>query len=158
MTHAIRVIGLAGIYLLVLTSLKPGDLLVAALIAVAVEAAVLPRGAAAGAARPAPPSLRAAAAVVRGTAVEVVVGTWRTARWCLGGRARPGFVEIPRAGRSRRNIAFWGLLTGEAPDELPVDFDEERDVLIVHLVDASDPDAVRRRHSRQSDVQRKVVH
>ena len=38
------------------------------------------------------------------------------------------------------------LLTGEAPDEFPVDVDEERDVLIVHVLDASDPEAVRARH------------
>jgi len=50
------------------------------------------------------------------------------------------------------------VLTGEAPDEVPVDVDEERDVLIVHLVDASDPDAVRDRHRRAWErAQRKVV-
>ena len=57
-----------------------------------------------------------------------------------------GLVEIPRSGRSRAGVAFWGVLTGEAPDEVPVDIDEERDVLIVQLVDATDPDGVRERH------------
>jgi multisubunit Na+/H+ antiporter MnhE subunit len=75
-------------------------------------------------------------------------GSWRTARFCLRGRGSPGFVEIPRAGRSRHALALWGVLTGESPDEVPVDIDEERDVLIVHLVDASHPDAVRARHQR----------
>jgi multisubunit Na+/H+ antiporter MnhE subunit len=51
-----------------------------------------------------------------------------------------------------------GVLTGEAPDEVPVDIDEQRDVLIVHLVDASDPEAVRDRHRRAWEgAQRKVV-
>ena len=51
-----------------------------------------------------------------------------------------------------------GVLTGEAPDEVPVDVDEERDVLIVHLVDATDPDAVRARHHRAYERwQRRVV-
>jgi multisubunit Na+/H+ antiporter MnhE subunit len=45
-------------------------------------------------------------------------------------------------------VALWGLLTGEAPDEIPVDVDEQRDVLIVHLVHARDPEAVRARHER----------
>ena len=62
------------------------------------------------------------------------------------------------AGRSQRGVALWGVLTGEAPDEVTVDIDEERDVLIVHLVDASDPDAVRDRHRRTYERdQRKVV-
>ena len=78
----------------------------------------------------------------------MVLGSWRTARFCLRGGGSPGFVEIPRDGRSPHAVALWGVLTGEAPDEVPVDIDEERDVLIVHLVDASDPDAVRERHAR----------
>jgi multisubunit Na+/H+ antiporter MnhE subunit len=88
----------------------------------------------------------------------MVIGSWRTARFCLGLGGEPGFVEIPRAGRSRHAVALWGVLTGEAPDEIPVDVDEERDMLIVHLVDASDPDSVRERHRRAYEgAQRKVV-
>ena len=92
------------------------------------------------------------------TALEMVRGSVRTARFCLGRGGQPGFVEIPRDGRSRHAVALWGVLTGEAPDEVPVDVDEERDVLIVHLVDASDPDAVRERHRLAYErAQRKVV-
>jgi multisubunit Na+/H+ antiporter MnhE subunit len=80
------------------------------------------------------------------TAVEMARGSWRVVRFCLGSTARPGLVEIPRGGRSRAGVALWGVLTGEAPDEVPVDVDEERDVLVVHLVDAADPDQVRERH------------
>jgi multisubunit Na+/H+ antiporter MnhE subunit len=88
----------------------------------------------------------------------MAIGSWRTARFCLRGTGQPGFVEIPRGERSRHQVALWGVLTGEAPDEVPVDVDEERDVLIVHLVDASDPDAVRDRHRRAwENAQRRVV-
>jgi hypothetical protein len=55
------------------------------------------------------------------------------------------------------NVALWGVLTGEAPDEVPVEVDEARGVLLVHLVDASDPGAVRARHERASARQRRVV-
>jgi len=48
-----------------------------------------------------------------------------------------------RAGRSPHAVALWGVLTGEAPDEVPIDISEQRDVLIVGLVNASDPDVVR---------------
>jgi multisubunit Na+/H+ antiporter MnhE subunit len=80
-----------------------------------------------------------------------VIGSWRVARFCLGWRAAPGFVEIPRGDRSPIEVALWGVLTGEAPDEVVVDVDEVRGVLIVHLVDAADPDAVRERHRRAHD-------
>jgi len=84
--------------------------------------------------------------MVAGTLREMVVGSWRVARFCLGDEAAPGFVEVPRGERSHRGVALWGVLTGEAPDEYPVDVDDERGVLVVHLVDASDADAVRERH------------
>jgi multicomponent Na+:H+ antiporter subunit E len=43
---------------------------------------------------------------------------------------------------------MWGVLTGEAPDEYPVDVDAARDVLIVHVLDDRDPAAIRARHAR----------
>ena len=159
MTQAVlRVAGLMAIYLLVLTSVESGDLLVAGLLALGVAFALRLRSPGGASGRAARPHLRAAVAVAAGTTVELVRGTWRTVRFCLGDRGRQGLVEIPRAGRSQRNVAFWGVLTGEAPDEVPVDVDTERDVLIVHLIDASDPEAVRERHAQTSRAQRKVVH
>jgi multisubunit Na+/H+ antiporter MnhE subunit len=53
---------------------------------------------------------------------------------------------------------MWGVLTGEAPDEYPVDVDHDRGVLIVHVLDASDPDGVRDRHRESYEShQGKVV-
>ena len=65
---------------------------------------------------------------------------------------RAGTVRIAKAGqrfardrgtarghRTAPEVALWGVLTGESPDEVVVDVDAERDVLIVHTVDASDP-------------------
>ena len=149
---------LMGIYLLVMTSAKPGDAAAGLLLGLVLAVALRPR---LPRRRPATPTLTrlvAVGEVLALTAVEMARGSWRTARFCLGLGGRPGFVEIPRAGRSRHAVALWGVLTGEAPDEVPVDVDEERDVLIVHLVDASDPDAVRERHQRAYEgAQRKVV-
>lgn len=137
--------GLTAIYLLVLTSLDPGDILIGGLLALglvlALRARPLPRRAKRSRAW-----LPAAAGVLAQTFAEMVVGSWRVVRLCLGEPGRPGFVEIPRGERSRKNVALWGVLTGEAPDEVPIDVDEERGVLIVHLVDASDPEGVRARH------------
>ena len=153
----LRTAGLVAIYLLVLTSAMPGDVLIGALLALPIAVALRPRRPE----RPAGPVIRrlwAAAGVLAQTASEMVRGSWRVARYCLGGEGSPGLVEIPQGDRSRAGVATWGLLTGEAPDELPVDVDERRRVLIVHLVDAGDPAAVRARHARTHERRlRRVV-
>lgn len=147
-----------GVYMLVMTSAKPGDAAAGLLLGLALAVALRPRH---PDRRPATPTLTALVAfgrVLAMTAVDMARGSWRTARFCLRGGAQPGFVEIPRGPRTRHAVALWGVLTGEAPDEVPVDIDDERDVLIVHLVDASDPEAVRERHRRAYErAQRRVV-
>jgi len=154
----IQALVLMGVYLLVLTSASPEDAAVGLVLGVALAFALRPRHADSSPTTPLLSVLVALGPVLVSTAVEMARGSWRTARFCLGRGGRPGFVEIPRAGRSRHGVALWGVLTGEAPDEIPVDVDEERDVLIVHLVDASDADAVRDRHRRAYErAQRKVV-
>lgn len=153
----LRAAWFAAIYLLVISSVAPGDLLIAALLGLSAAVALRPRTAR-GKLAPLPARARAAVGMVLSTAAEVVRGTGRTVRFCLGAPAQPGFVEIPRRDRSPARVALWGVLTGEAPDEYPVDVDDERDILIVHLIDCSDPDAVRARHARADDRwQRKVV-
>jgi multisubunit Na+/H+ antiporter MnhE subunit len=145
--------GLGAIYLLVLTSLAPGDVLTAIVLGLAVALLLRPRPGVQG---PGRLHLRASAVpvLVRDTAAEMVRGSWRVVRFCLTGYGRTGFVEIPRDGRTDADIALWGLVTGEAPDEIVVDVDDERDVLVVHLVDAGDPDGVRARHRRDLDRRR----
>lgn len=141
----LRAAGLTAVYLLVLTSIAPGDVLVGAVLGLAVATSLRSRRSSRGRA-PGPARLGAAVVVAAQTLAEMILGSWRVARFCLGSSGSPGFVEIPRQGRSRTGVALWGVLTGEAPDEVPVDVDVERDILIVHLVDAGDPDAVRARH------------
>lgn len=140
----LRAAGLAAVYLLVLTSVAPGDIAMGFALGLLVAYALRPRGRTAG-----PPlGPRAALGAIAETAAEMVIGSWRVVRFCLGAKAAPGFVEIPRGDRTAVEVALWGVLTGEAPDEVVVDVDEARGVLIVHLVDAADPDAVRERHRR----------
>jgi multisubunit Na+/H+ antiporter MnhE subunit len=143
--YLLRVSAIVAVYLLVLTSVAPGDILVGSLLGIGLLAVTRPRRLA-----PAGGWLRwlvALAGTVLGTASEVVLGTVRTVRFCFGWKGAPGFVEIPRGDRSRRAVALWGVLTGEAPDEYPVDVDDGRQVLIVHVLDTRDPDAIRARHA-----------
>lgn len=150
-----RAVSFDLIYLFVLTSIDPGDVVVGAVLGLVVAIAVRPPATRPPAAGPEPerfvPSARAFVRMLVDTTREVIVGSWRVVRFCLDDQRAPGFVEIPRAGRSPAGVALWGLLTGEAPDEVPVEVDVERDVLIVHLVDADDPEAVRARHQRTYD-------
>ena len=153
----LRAAALAAVYLLVLTSVSPADVLAGGLLGLALAIVLRPQRGPTGAASW-PTRVGAAAVGVVLTLMEMVRGSWRVARFCLGSPATPGLVEIPWGSRSHRNVALWGLITGEAPDEVPVDVDEERGVLIVHLVDAHDSDAVRERHRRTYERwQQKVV-
>ena len=140
---------LLAIYLLVLTSFAPGDVIIGGAVALTITIALgttARRGS-----RSRARWLRGMVGTAIQTAGEVVIGSWRTIRFCLTGAGAPGFVEIPRGERSDYGVALWGVLTGEAPDEYPVAVDAERNVLIVHLVDASDPAAVRERHRRSHE-------
>jgi multisubunit Na+/H+ antiporter MnhE subunit len=141
----VRAAALAAVYLLVLTSVAPGDLLTGGVLGGAVAVALRPHRRQRRAA-PVPRRARAAATVLGETAVETIRGSWRVARFCLGAPANPGLVEIPREDRSRVEVAVWGVVTGVAPDEVVVDVDERRGVLVVHVLDAHDPEAVRVRH------------
>lgn len=156
MALLLRVAGLVAIYLLVLTSLAPGDLLGGALVAAALVLAAGSHGP-----RRSPAEwgswFVALGRMVIVTAWEVTLGTIRVARFCLFGTGNPGFVEIPRGDRSRHGVALWGVLTGEAPDEYPVAVDDERHVLIVHNIDASDPAAINARHAAARDQYQRAV-
>jgi multisubunit Na+/H+ antiporter MnhE subunit len=152
----LRVAGLVAIYLLVLTSLAPGDVLVGAFLAAALVLAAGSHGA-----RRSPAEwgrwFAALGRLIIVTAWEIGLGTIRVVRFCLFGTGDPGFVEIPRGDRSRHGVALWGVLTGEAPDEYPVAVDDGRNVLIVHNIDARDPAAVRARHAEARDQHQRAV-
>jgi multicomponent Na+:H+ antiporter subunit E len=146
----LRIAGLTAIYLLVLTSLAPGDVLVGALLASAI---VLASGASGPRRTPREWGrwLLAVGSTVASTAAEMASGSVRVVRFCLTGAGSPGFVEIPRDERSRHGVALWGVLTGEAPDEYPVAVDDRRHILVVHLVDARDRDGIVARHRAAND-------
>jgi multicomponent Na+:H+ antiporter subunit E len=96
-----------------------------------------------------------AAAVV----ADVLQGTWDVALRVLHLRPleRPGVVRVPIGARSERGVAVSALATTLSPGSVLVDVDWERRDLLVHVIDASDPDAVRARLARFYDrYQRRV--
>jgi multisubunit Na+/H+ antiporter MnhE subunit len=85
-----------------------------------------------------------AGAIVR----EIVVGTWQVALVVVGVRrlSRPGIVAVPIGDRTPAGLAATALALTLSPGEVLVDIDRSRGVMLVHVIDAHDPDAVRARH------------
>jgi multicomponent Na+:H+ antiporter subunit E len=79
---------------------------------------------------------------------EIVIGTWQVALVVTGLRPlrQPGIVAVPVGERSTAGLAASALLVTLSPGEVFVDVDHERQVMLLQVLDASDPDAVRRRH------------
>jgi multisubunit Na+/H+ antiporter MnhE subunit len=106
-----------------------------------------------------PGSIWAVLALAGIVARDIVTGTWRVALVVLHLRplASPGIVAVPLGDRTRRGAAVSGLLVSIAPGEYVVDVDWERRLMLVHVVDASDPQAIRDRLLRNYERhQRKV--
>ena len=84
-------------------------------------------------------------ALIFGTLVDLAVSTWRTALWCLSPRrthVRTGDRADP-AVRCAVGCGAGGCGSGITPDTVVVELDEERGRMLLHVIDASDPDAVR---------------
>jgi multicomponent Na+:H+ antiporter subunit E len=78
-------------------------------------------------------------------AAEIVRGTWDVALRVLHLRPveHPGIVLVPIGERTEVGVAVTGLLVGLSPGSLLLDVDTERQVMLFHVIDAGDPDAVR---------------
>ena len=75
---------------------------------------------------------------------EIIVGTWAVALVVLGLRPlrSPGIVEVPIGSRTPLGVAVTGLAITLSPGSILVDVDWEEAAMLVHVIDASDPDAV----------------
>ena len=141
-----RVAVLTAVYLLVLTSVAPGDILVGVLLAAGIVAAQRfvrrserPRAETSTVRR-----LAGVPALVAGTVVDMARASWKVAGCCLRGRLpAPGMVTIPIGPRAD-SAAAWGVRVGLSPDTIVVEADEARGELLLHVLDARDPAAVRR--------------
>ncbi len=76
---------------------------------------------------------------------EILVGTWRVALIVLHLRPmrKPGIVPLPIGERTALGIAINSLVIALPPGSFMVDVDYEKQVMLIHVLDASDPEAVR---------------
>lgn len=153
MSVALRLGFLTLVYALALASFAPADLLIGVVVSAAVLLAV--RGLKSGDGVPAGDLVGRVARVpmlLWAVTTQVVAGGWQMALIVLGVRPlrRPGLVEIPLGEeRSDAGVAFAAVATTMAPGDVALDVDPERRVMLLHTIDASDPEAVRARFARQ---------
>ncbi|HEV2528970.1 MAG TPA: Na+/H+ antiporter subunit E [Thermomicrobiales bacterium] len=63
----------------------------------------------------------------------------------------PGIVSIPMGDRTRFGVTMSGFLTTVSPGTFLVDLDWTERTMLIHAIDATDPDAVRASHQRFYD-------
>ena len=85
---------------------------------------------------------------------EILVGNWEVTLVTLHLRplVRPGIVAVPIGERTPTGVAVWAVVTGLPPGSFFVDVDRERGVVLIHVLDARDPEAFRR---QQEDFYRR---
>lgn len=149
---AIATLALAGVYCLALGSLDPWDVGAGVLVGGVVVVGLrdhLFTSAPVSAAK----TLRRAAAFVPFALVvlrDTAVGAVRVALVVAGLRHEhdPGIVRVPFEERSEGGVAVAALVTSLTPGELVIELDWEERAMLVHLLDARDPEAARARHRR----------
>jgi len=159
MDVVLRVVVLTAIYLLVLTSVHPGDVLTGLVLSVLLVVAgrrIRPLGPPVD--EPLPRRLAGVPGLIFGTLVDLAVSTWRTALWCLSPRrTTSGLVTVPIPPCGAPSAAAWGVRVGITPDTVVVELDEERGRVLLHVIDASDPDAVRSEQLRSYERRQRRV-
>lgn len=82
--------------------------------------------------------------------VDVLKGTWLVALYVVGIRRldHPGIVKIPLTNHSPAGVGMVGLLVTLSPGSFLVEIDWDDRSMLVHYIDASDPDRLRREAER----------
>lgn len=82
--------------------------------------------------------------------LDILRGTWRVALVVLHVRplSHPGIVVIPIGERSSLGVAVTGLATTLSPGSFLVDVEWDRGLMLFHVLDATDPDAIRADYHR----------
>ena len=160
--YVAAVVSLTLVYALALASFHPWDLLFGAGLSAALLLASrrFVFGADGTARRPAGRGLtllgRLVAFVPFAGAVfrEILVGNWEVTLVTLQLRplVKPGIVAVPVGDRTPTGVAVWAVVTGLPPGSFFADVDRERGVVLIHVLDARDPEAYRR---QQEDFYRR---
>lgn len=90
---------------------------------------------------------------------NITTGTWDVALVTLHIRplVSPGIVAVPIGERTPTGVAVSAQCTTLSPGTFLVEVDWEQRVMLIHAIDASDPDEVRREHQEFYDKWQKKV-
>jgi multicomponent K+:H+ antiporter subunit E/multicomponent Na+:H+ antiporter subunit E len=153
---------LTAVYLLMLASVELWDLaqgvLIATVLLVAFRSFMF-----GGRPAPLPNLLRRLFALIPFTLAvlrDIWVRTWNVVLVVLRLRPLqcPGIVTVPIGERTPNGVAVSALATTLSPGSFLVDVDWERRVMLLHVIDASDPDVVREeQRALYQDYQRHVA-
>ena len=141
-------VALAAVYCLTLASAAVLDVAAGLVLAVALLAALRIRPAAPEGDGPGLAGRALAFPAFAGAVLaDVTLGTWDVALRVLHARPvdRPGIVVVPFGERSELGVAVTGLVMSLSPGAVLVDIDRDRRVMLVHTIDATDPEAFRAR-------------
>jgi multisubunit Na+/H+ antiporter MnhE subunit len=152
MSVLVRIVLLCAVYALTLASADPLDLLAGVLLGVVLVATLrerLPRGGGGDG-----PSVlgrvTAFPLFVLALLADIARGTWDVALRVVHLRPvdHPGIVRIPIGDRTPLGVAVSALATTLSPGSVFIDVDLEAGVMLLHVIDAGDPDQVRAAHLR----------
>lgn len=90
---------------------------------------------------------------------DTIVGTWLVTQVTLGLKSleTPGVVAVPIGERTPVGVAVSALVTTISPGAVLIDVDWDERVMLIHAIDAADPEEVIREHERfYQRYQRKV--
>lgn len=76
---------------------------------------------------------------------DILKGTWQVTTFVVGLRKldHPGIVKIPLGNHSRAGTGIVGLFVTLSPGSFLVDIDWDERMMLVHVIDASNPDTTR---------------
>jgi multisubunit Na+/H+ antiporter MnhE subunit len=76
---------------------------------------------------------------------DILKGTWQVAMYVVGIRKleHPGIVKVPFGNHSDSAVGFVGHLITVSPGSFVVDIDWDDRTMLVHYIDASEPDKLR---------------
>ena len=90
---------------------------------------------------------------------DIAVGTWTVIRIVLHPRPqnRPGIIAVPLGERTRAGVAISALAISLSPGSSLIAIDWERREMLLHLLDAPDPDAARAALQRSYERYQRAV-
>ena len=85
--------------------------------------------------------------------LDIAKGTWEVSLVVLHLRplSHPGIVAVPIGERSSLGVAVAGLATTLSPGSFLVDVEWDKGIMLFHVLDATDPNAVRSAYQRFYD-------